>query len=144
MRAETIERYGAARLAANVCAFVEDMAEAYGRADLVICRSGAMTVSELAAAGLAAILVPYPHAIDDHQTKNARYLADVGAAQLIPQAELTPESLAAVLTNLLETPGKIDVMSQKARAMAKPEATQIVAGICLDKALDTAEVGRKT
>jgi UDP-N-acetylglucosamine--N-acetylmuramyl-(pentapeptide) pyrophosphoryl-undecaprenol N-acetylglucosamine transferase len=144
MRAETAERYRAAGLAAKVSAFVEDMAEAYGWADLVICRSGAMTVSELAAAGLPAVLVPYPHAIDDHQTKNAHYLVDVGAAVLMPQSELTPASLVAVLTNLLESHGKIDLMSQKARTMAKPEAAQIVAGICLDKALNSAQAGRKS
>jgi UDP-N-acetylglucosamine--N-acetylmuramyl-(pentapeptide) pyrophosphoryl-undecaprenol N-acetylglucosamine transferase len=144
MRAETAERYSAAGLAANISAFVEDMAEAYGWADLVICRSGAMTVSELAAAGLPAVLVPYPHAIDDHQTKNAHYLVDVGAAVLMPQSELTAESLAAVLMSLLESPGKIDMMSQKARAMAKPEATRIVAGICLDEALDASRAGRKS
>jgi UDP-N-acetylglucosamine--N-acetylmuramyl-(pentapeptide) pyrophosphoryl-undecaprenol N-acetylglucosamine transferase len=144
MRAETAERYRAAGLAAKVSAFVEDMAEAYGWADLVICRSGAMTVSELAAAGLPAVLVPYPHALDDHQTKNAHYLVDVGAAVLMPQSELTPESLVAVLTNLLESHGKIDLMSQKARTMAKPKAAQIVAGICLDKALNSAQAGRKS
>jgi UDP-N-acetylglucosamine--N-acetylmuramyl-(pentapeptide) pyrophosphoryl-undecaprenol N-acetylglucosamine transferase len=90
------------------------------------------------------VLVPYPHAIDDHQTKNAHYLVDVGAAVLMPQSELTPESLVAVLTNLLESHGKIDLMSQKARTMAKPEAAQIVAGICLDKALNSAQAGRKS
>lgn len=141
MRAETARRYTDAGVQATVSAFVEDMAEAYGWADLVICRSGAMTVSELAAAGLASILVPYPHAIDDHQTKNALYLVDVDAAVLMPQASLTSASLAAVLSGLIESPGKIGEMAQKARAQSRPEATEIVAGICLDKAIGAAEAG---
>jgi len=144
MRAETADRYVAAGLVANVSAFIEDMAEAYGWADLVICRSGAMTVSELAAAALPAVLVPYPHAIDDHQTKNAHYLADIGAAVLMPQSELTPTSLASVLMNLLESPKKIELMSQKARAMAKPDATGVVADICLNNVLDKSQAKRKS
>ncbi len=144
MRADTAGRYSAAGLTADVSAFVEDMAEAYGWADFAICRSGAMTVSELAAAGLPAVLVPYPHAIDDHQTKNAHYLADAGAVVLMPQTELTPERLASVLASLLESPGKFVDMAQKARAKAKPDAAQIVAGICLDNALNPSQSGRKT
>ena len=76
------------------------MAEQYAWADLVICRSGALTVAELAAAGVASVLVPYPHAVDDHQTTNARFLSDSGAAVLLQQTELTPESLAALLQDL--------------------------------------------
>ena len=144
MRAETARRYADAGLQATVSAFVEDMAEAYAWADLVICRSGAMTVSELAAAGLASILVPYPHAIDDHQAKNALYLVDADAAVLVPQTSLTSESLAEVLSGLIESPEKIEEMAQKARAQSRPEATGVVAGICLDKAMGASEVGRNS
>jgi UDP-N-acetylglucosamine--N-acetylmuramyl-(pentapeptide) pyrophosphoryl-undecaprenol N-acetylglucosamine transferase len=73
----------------EVTPFIEDMAEAYAWADLVICRSGALTIAELAAVGVAAILIPFPHAVDDHQTANARYLADNGAALLVQQSDLT-------------------------------------------------------
>lgn len=134
MREETEARYAGAGLPAAVTAFVEDMAAAYAWADLVICRAGAMTVSELAAAGLPGILVPYPHAIDDHQTRNARFLADSGAAVLIPQAELTPAHLSGVIRDLLGTPGKLGDMSRKARSLARPDAARVVAAICLEQA----------
>ena len=134
MRAGTVERYARQGLAAEVTAFVDDMAEAYGWADIAICRAGAMTVSELAAAGLPSILVPYPHAIDDHQTQNARYLADVGAAVLLPQTDMTPESLAKALDTILAEPNRLESMVKAARLTAKPEAARIVADICLDHA----------
>jgi len=97
LRDETAMRYQQLSLAADVIAFVEDMAEAYAWADLAICRAGAMTISELAVTGLPAVLVPYPYAIDDHQTKNAEVLAEVGAALLMPQSELTAEHLASAI-----------------------------------------------
>ena len=78
----------------NLLPFIDDMAGAYASADLVICRAGALTIAELAAAGVASVLVPFPHAVDDHQTGNARFLANAGAAILLPQRELTPERLA--------------------------------------------------
>lgn len=103
------------------------MAGAYEWADLVICRAGALTVAELAAAGAASVLVPYPHAVDDHQTANARFLVEAGAAVLLPQAQLDPQTLAA----LLETPrNQLLEMAACARANAKPEATAEVARIC--------------
>src|SRR5438093_2715862 len=89
--------YSAAGVPAKTSAFIEDMAAAYAEADLVVCRAGATTVAEIAAAGVASVLIPYPHAVDDHQTANARFLANAGAAVLVPQSELSPERLAKVL-----------------------------------------------
>ncbi len=122
--------YAAVGVEAEVLPFISDMAEAYAWADLVICRSGALTISELAAVGVGSVLVPYPHAVDDHQTLNARYLADVGAALLIQQAELTPELLANALTNLINDRGRLLQMARDARNLAKPMATMDVANIC--------------
>ena len=110
-------------------AFVDDMAGAYGWADLVICRAGALTVAELAAAGVPAILVPYPHAVDDHQTANARFLVKVGGAFLCPQGELTPESVALIRNY---SRGQLLEMAEKARALAKPDATAAVAQLCAE------------
>lgn len=119
--------YAAAGVTANAVPFIEDMAGAYAWADVVICRAGALTIAELAAAGVASILIPFPHAVDDHQTSNARFLAQAGAAMLLPQTELTPERLASLRTlnrsQLLE-------MAEKARTLAMPEATQTVANTC--------------
>ena len=94
----------------------------------MICRAGALTVAELAAAGVAAILVPFPHAVDDHQTHNARFLADQGAALLLPQSQLTPERLADTLAGLSRD--QLQAMAVKARALARPEATRAVADAC--------------
>lgn len=122
--------YARAGVQAETVAFIDDMATAYARADLVICRAGAMTVAELAAAGVASILVPYPHAVDDHQTTNARYLAAAGAAVQIAQGELTPETLAARVQAL--TRAVLLDMARKARALGRPEATQAVARACCE------------
>jgi UDP-N-acetylglucosamine--N-acetylmuramyl-(pentapeptide) pyrophosphoryl-undecaprenol N-acetylglucosamine transferase len=108
--------------------FIDDMAAAYANADVVVCRAGAMTVSELAAAGVAALMVPYPHAVDDHQTYNAKFLSDVGAGWLLPQTELTAQSLADRLTQLNRE--QCMQAAVKARGLAKPQATQDVATIC--------------
>lgn len=113
--------YAAAGVAAECLAFIDDMAAAYAWADVVICRAGASTVAELAAAGVAAALVPYPYAVDDHQTVNARFLADAGAAWLLPQGGLTAEALAAWLGGLERS--ELLARAEKARAQAKPEAT---------------------
>lgn len=126
----TQERYRSLGLDAEVQPFITDMAAAYGWADLVICRSGALTVSELAAAGVASVLVPFPHAVDDHQTANARYLSDAGAALLSQQATLTPESLASTLRPLM-TRSILANMATKARQLAQPQATETVANYCL-------------
>lgn len=121
--------YAAAGVQAHCVPFIDDMAGAYEWADLVICRAGALTVAELAAAGVASILVPFPYAVDDHQTGNAKFLVKVGGAFLLPQTELTPEAVALIRnysrSQLLE-------MAEKARALAKPDATLEVANICAE------------
>ena len=119
---------------AEITPFIEDMAEAYDWADLVICRSGALTVAELAAAGMASIMVPYLYAVDDHQTANAKYLSDAGAAILMPQNDLTKESLSSLLSELCGDRNKLIEMSIKARKLAKPQATEEVAAICAEYA----------
>jgi UDP-N-acetylglucosamine--N-acetylmuramyl-(pentapeptide) pyrophosphoryl-undecaprenol N-acetylglucosamine transferase len=124
------EHYAAAGVAAECLAFIDDMAAAYADADLVICRAGALTVAELAAAGVASILVPYPHAVDDHQTGNARFLADSGAAILLPQTELNPARLASEIAALGRE--SLLAMAKRARALARPEATQTVADGCME------------
>ena len=121
--------YAMAGVKAHTVAFIEDMAGAYAWADLVICRAGALTIAELACAGVASILVPFPHAVDDHQTANARFLASAGAAILLPQDELTPERLA--LLRGLKRPQLLE-MAEKARALAMPAATQTVANVCME------------
>ena len=108
--------------------FIEDMATAYANADLVICRAGAMTVSEISAAGVAACFVPFPYAIDDHQTANARFLSDAKAAILIPQSQLDGDSLANLVLGLRRE--DLAEMAVKAQALAKFHATEEVASIC--------------
>ncbi|TNF35485.1 MAG: undecaprenyldiphospho-muramoylpentapeptide beta-N-acetylglucosaminyltransferase [Gammaproteobacteria bacterium] len=122
--------YQQAGVPARVETFVEDMAAAYAWADLAICRAGALTVAELAAAGVGSVLVPYPHAIDDHQTRNAAWLADSGAAVLMPQPALEAGELPAVLDRLLAHPQQLAAMAAAARAKAKPESAQQAAMIC--------------
>ena len=129
---ELAQRYRDTGVNANSVGFIDDMASAYADADVVLCRSGALTVSELAAAGVASILVPFPHAVADHQTGNARHLADAGAAILLPQLELTPERLASVLSGL--TRERLREMAQQARSLARPDATQAVAICCQEVA----------
>lgn len=124
--------YQAAGVEAKCIAFIDNMAEQYAWADMVICRSGALTVAELAAAGVASVLVPFPYAVDDHQTPNARFLSDSGAALLIQQNELTPEKLAKLLQDF--TRDELIAMAKKARALAKPDATRRVAEICKELA----------
>ncbi len=126
----TRESYHRAGIAAEITPFMEEMAEAYGWADLVICRAGALTVAELAAAGVGSILVPYPHAVDDHQTRNARYLTDAGAALLLPQSELNAGRLAGSIAPLLEAPEQLLAMARAARRLGLPRATREVADIC--------------
>ena len=125
--AQLEKNYEEAGVRANCVAFVDDMAGAYEWADLVICRAGALTVAELAAAGIASILVPFPFAVDDHQTSNARFLASAGGAVLLPQNEMTPESVS-LLRNYSR--GQLLQMAEKARALAKPDAAAEVARVC--------------
>jgi UDP-N-acetylglucosamine--N-acetylmuramyl-(pentapeptide) pyrophosphoryl-undecaprenol N-acetylglucosamine transferase len=121
--------YERAGVHGELLAFIDDMAARYAQADLVICRAGALTVSELAAAGVPSILVPFPHAVDDHQTHNARFLADAGAAVLIQQRDLTPRKLADQLLAL--TREVLLSMASKARALAKADAAAAVAQVCM-------------
>jgi UDP-N-acetylglucosamine--N-acetylmuramyl-(pentapeptide) pyrophosphoryl-undecaprenol N-acetylglucosamine transferase len=121
--------YREAGVSATTLTFIRDMASAYAMADVVICRAGALTISELAAAGIASVLVPFPSAVDDHQTFNARYLADQSAAVLLPQAELTPRKLADLLLGF--TRDKLLDMAKRARALGRPDAARIVAERCM-------------
>ena len=128
------QSYASAGVRADVRPFIEDMAEAYSWADLVICRSGALTVSELAAAGVGAILVPFPAAVDDHQTHNAQYLVKEGAAVLIADRDLTAERLCDELQRLCAGRAKLLAMAERARQLAKPESAEELAKSCLEMA----------
>jgi UDP-N-acetylglucosamine--N-acetylmuramyl-(pentapeptide) pyrophosphoryl-undecaprenol N-acetylglucosamine transferase len=108
--------------------FLDDMANQYAHADVLICRAGALTIAELAAAGVASVLIPLPIAVDDHQTHNARFLSEHGAAVLLPQKELSAEKLAQLLREFSRE--KLLAMAQAARSLAKPDATQAVARVC--------------
>ena len=130
----TMRIYDQMGVTAEITPFIEDMAAAYEWADLVICRSGALTVAELAAAGVASIMVPYPHAVDDHQTANAKYLSEAGAAVLMPQSDMTKETLSELLDELCTSRETLIEMSIKARKLAKPMATEEVAAICAELA----------
>ncbi len=123
------ENYTSENVEAQVMEYVDDMAAMYNWADIVVCRAGAMTVSELAAAGVASILVPYPYAVDDHQTFNARYLSDNKAAILIQQKDLSVDRLVDVLQSLDRR--KILTMSENARQLGMPESTSLVVDACL-------------
>lgn len=135
---DTRWQYGKKGVSARVVPFIDDMAEAYGWADLVLCRSGALTVSELAAAGVASILVPFPYAVDDHQTANARYLADSGAAVLLPQFELEARHLSELLSRFgrdcRDGRAELRTMAGRARAKAMNDAARRVADICEEAA----------
>jgi UDP-N-acetylglucosamine--N-acetylmuramyl-(pentapeptide) pyrophosphoryl-undecaprenol N-acetylglucosamine transferase len=124
--------YRRAGVEAELLPFIDDMAARYAQADLVICRAGASTIAELAAAGIAAVLVPYPRAVDDHQTHNARFLADRDAAVLVPQSEMTPPKLASLLSSL--THERLLEMARAARAAGRPDATRAVAHACMELA----------
>ncbi|WP_157314406.1 undecaprenyldiphospho-muramoylpentapeptide beta-N-acetylglucosaminyltransferase [Chitinibacter sp. GC72] len=120
--------YAAAGVAADCVAFISDMASAYAEADLVLCRAGALTVAELACIGVAAVLVPFPHAVDDHQTGNAQFLSSENAGILLPQSQLTADSLAALLQQTSRE--QCLALASNAKRLAKPEATaQVVAVI---------------
>ncbi|MDT8427718.1 MAG: undecaprenyldiphospho-muramoylpentapeptide beta-N-acetylglucosaminyltransferase [Pseudomonadales bacterium] len=112
--------------------FIDDMSVVYSWADVVICRAGATTVSELAIMGLPSILVPYPHAVDDHQTRNAQWLAEAGAAVVLPQEEMTAEKLCSILSNFSSNRDLLTSMSAAASSLAQPEATAKVASICME------------
>ena len=127
---ETVQQlYKQAGVNADIRAFLDDMAQQYAKADVVICRAGALTIAELATAGVASVLIPFPFAVDDHQTHNARFLSEHGAAVLVPQTELNAEKLAQLLRGLDRE--KLLAMAQAARSLAKPDATQQVAQVCV-------------
>jgi UDP-N-acetylglucosamine--N-acetylmuramyl-(pentapeptide) pyrophosphoryl-undecaprenol N-acetylglucosamine transferase len=126
------QAYFAAGVQAATPAFIEDMAAAYAEADLVVCRAGATTVAEIAAAGVASILVPYPHAVDDHQSANARFLADAGAAVLLPQSRLSAEDLADLISGFDRK--RLGEMAKRARSLGRSDATRRVAEVCTELA----------
>ncbi len=126
--------YAEASVEADLVPFIDDMAEAYGWADLVVCRAGALTVSELAAAGIGAVLVPYPFAVDDHQVGNARVLSDVGAAELVRQRDLTAAALAGLLAERLADRERLLAMAEAARSRAAPDAAERIAAACWELA----------
>jgi UDP-N-acetylglucosamine--N-acetylmuramyl-(pentapeptide) pyrophosphoryl-undecaprenol N-acetylglucosamine transferase len=116
----------------KVSDFIADMAKAYEWADVVVCRSGALTVSEMMAAGVASILVPFPFAVDDHQTANGQFLVSAGAAKLKPQAELNAQNLLEELNHLRNNRELLLEMSKAARALAKPDSAKVVAKYCIE------------
>ena len=124
--------YRSSGVRGELVAFIEDMALRYAEADLVICRAGAMTIAELSAGGMASVLVPFPHAVDDHQSANARFLSGQGAAILLSQEKLTPGGLAALIGSL-DRKALLE-MAQKARFLGKPDAARIVADRCAELA----------
>jgi len=130
--ADTKSAYEGVGVKARIEPFITDMAEAYDWADVVICRAGALTVAELTAAGVGALLIPYPYAIDDHQTKNGEWLVEQKAALLMQQSDLTPEKLATQITEWSTDRIKLQAMAVNARAMAKSGVAESVADICME------------
>ena len=126
----TMNAYGKAGLEAEVTEFIDRIGEAYAWADLVVCRAGALTVSELAAAGLGAVLVPFPHAVDDHQTRNAQFLQEAGAASIMQESALTPESLAQELAPMLASRPVMLEMAEAARSAGVRDAAGQVVAAC--------------
>lgn len=129
------ECYARAGVEARIEPFISDMAQALGWADLMVCRAGALTIAELTAAGLGAVLVPFPHAVDDHQTRNAQFLSAAGAALTVQQRDLSVERLGAMLAGFVSAGReRLLVMAEAARALAMPDATANVAAHCLEAA----------
>ena len=133
---EALDAYTEAGVAASVVPFIEDMAGAYEWADVVVCRAGALTVAELCAAGLEALLVPFPHAVDDHQTANARAMVDAGGARIVADALLTKNDsadlLAKMLDDLLGDRARILSAANASRTLAKPDAAATIARHCME------------
>lgn len=128
---ETKSEYSSLDVEANVVSYIDDMAKVYENTDLIIGRAGAMTCAELMAVALPSILVPFPAAVDDHQTKNAAQLVEMGAALMVKQSDLTPEKLAAILEQLATSPEKIDAMRTAIKECAPKDAAQTIAKECL-------------
>ncbi len=132
--AEAQAAYDAHNIDVELQPYIEDMAEAYAWADLVVCRAGALTVAELSAAGLPAIFVPFPSAVDDHQTANARPMTDAGAAALMPEKDLSDETLASLLKHWLASRDALLQRALKSRALAHPDALRRITNYCLEAA----------
>jgi UDP-N-acetylglucosamine--N-acetylmuramyl-(pentapeptide) pyrophosphoryl-undecaprenol N-acetylglucosamine transferase len=130
----TREAYAEAKIEARVSDYIDSMAAAYAWADLVLCRAGALTVSELSSVGVAAVLVPYPFAVDDHQSANAQVLVSVGAAHMVPQHQLTADYLATLLSGSLGQRSQLLAMAQRAQQCNRPQAAQAVSDICMEVA----------
>jgi UDP-N-acetylglucosamine--N-acetylmuramyl-(pentapeptide) pyrophosphoryl-undecaprenol N-acetylglucosamine transferase len=124
------KNYAEMEVEGDLLPFIENMAACYAECDLVVCRAGALTIAELTTAGVASILVPFPYAVDDHQTSNAKFLSDRNAAVLVPQHELTPQYLAELLTAF--TREQLMDMAIHARQLAKPDSTRLVANACME------------
>jgi UDP-N-acetylglucosamine--N-acetylmuramyl-(pentapeptide) pyrophosphoryl-undecaprenol N-acetylglucosamine transferase len=118
----------------ELLSFIDDMAQAYAWADLVVCRAGALTVAELCAVGLPALLVPYPGAVDDHQTANARPMVAANAAAILQEENLTPASLATALREWLQSRAQLQKRAENARALAQPDAIHRITELCLQQA----------
>ena len=132
---ETCSRnYAAARIEAEIVSFIEDMREAYGWADLVVCRAGALTIAELTAVGRAALFVPFPHAVDNHQYHNARYLEQAGAAQIMLESDISAEALALKLQFFQQNRDALIEMAQKSRALYRADAADRLASDILAEA----------
>ena len=134
MRDEAVRAYAELRVPASVESFIADMAAAYAWADLVVCRAGASTLAELCALGIGSVLVPFAAAVDDHQTKNAQYLVERGAAILLKQDQQLAVRLQQALRELASDPGKRLAMAEAARTLAKPDAAERIADIILEEA----------
>jgi len=128
------EAYETSGVEVDLVAFIDDMASAYAWADLAVCRAGALTVAELCAVGLPALFVPYPGAVDDHQTANARSMADAGAAVIIDQSMLSADVLASQLSDWLGSREDLLAKAEKARGLAKPLALSRITELCLEQA----------
>ena len=131
LRDEAERAYAQAGVVARVEPFIGDMADAYAGADLVVCRAGALTLAELCAAGVGSVLVPFPQAVDDHQTRNAEYLVDHGAAVLLRQGDALADELRATLSALSADPERRLAMAEAARSLARPDAAAQVADAVL-------------
>ena len=143
LREDATRAYADARIAASVEPFIADIASAYAWADLVVCRAGALTLAELCAAGVGSVLVPFPQAVDDHQTRNAEYLVERGAALLLPQGDGLADDLRNVLAMLAADPARRLAMAEAARALAKPDAAERVADIVLQASVPQASRQRE-
>jgi UDP-N-acetylglucosamine--N-acetylmuramyl-(pentapeptide) pyrophosphoryl-undecaprenol N-acetylglucosamine transferase len=129
---EAREAYAKANVEAQIVPFIEDMAGAYSWADMAVCRAGALTVAELTAAGLGAVLVPFPHAVDDHQTRNAEAMVAAGAAEVVQERDLDVQQFSQRLDALLNDRAKTLAMAEAARTLAKPDAAATIARACME------------